>query len=167
MGFSSDRENSVSHDPSTSPALDFVHSAIPITSIGILPMSLDHLAQRALQAREKAYAPYSKYRVGAALETADGTIIIGTNVENASYGLTVCAERVAVFTAVAQGHREFKAIAVATGNGGSPCGACRQVLREFAPSLPIAIVDAPGTYREVSLAELFPDSFGPESLGTS
>ncbi len=125
------------------------------------------LIDRALAAREKAYAPYSKYKVGAALLTADGEIYEGCNVENAAYGLCMCAERTAVFKAVSDGVREFAAIAVATENGGSPCGSCRQVLREFAPDLTVIITDAAGNFRETTLSQLLPDSFGPEQLSNS
>ena len=124
------------------------------------------LIARATVARESAYAPYSNYSVGAALLTKSGRIYLGANVENASYSLTVCAERIAVFKAISEGEREFAAIAVVTSNGGSPCGACRQVLREFAPDLSIYIADAAGNYRQTSIAELLPDSFGPEFLQT-
>jgi cytidine deaminase len=85
-------------------------------------------------------------------------------VENAAYSLTVCAERVAVFKAVSEGETEFVALAVVTTNGGSPCGACRQVLREFAPDLPVYIADDSGAFRKTGVAELLPDSFGPEFL---
>ena len=80
------------------------------------------------------------------------------------YSLTICAERVAVVKAISEGEKEFQAMAVVTSNGGSPCGACRQVLREFAPKLPIYVADAEGDFRETSVAELLPDSFGPEFL---
>lgn len=126
--------------------------------------STQTLIDRALAAREKAYAPYSKYKVGAALLTADGEIYEGCNVENAAYGLCMCAERTAVFKAVSDGVREFSAIAVATENGGSPCGSCRQVLREFAPDLTVIITDTAGNFRETTLSQLLPDSFGPEHL---
>jgi len=122
------------------------------------------LINHALSAREKAYAPYSGYKVGAALLTADGEIYEGCNVENAAYGLCMCAERTAVFKAVSDGERHFTAIAVATENGGSPCGSCRQVLREFAPDLTVIITDTAGNFRETTLADLLPDSFGPEHL---
>jgi len=122
------------------------------------------LIHKAIAAREKAYAPYSKYKVGAALLTADGKIYDGCNVENAAYGLCMCAERTAMFQAVSEGERNFTAIAVATENGGSPCGSCRQVLREFAPDLAVIITDAAGNFRETTLADLLPDSFGPEHL---
>jgi len=123
-----------------------------------------YLIHKAISARGKAYAPYSGYSVGAALLTADGEIYEGCNIENAAYGLCMCAERTAVFKAVSEGARNFTAIAVATENGGSPCGSCRQVLREFAPDLTVIITDTAGNFRETTLAELLPDSFGPEHL---
>lgn len=122
------------------------------------------LIQAAVAAREQAYAPYSKYPVGAALLAADGRIFTGVNVENASYGLTICAERTAVFKAVSEGCREFVAVAVATENAGSPCGACRQVLAEFAGDILVWLVDATGHGRATTLYTLLPDHFGPEHL---
>ena len=98
-------------------------------------MTPDALIAKAVEVRRKAHAPYSKYLVGAALLAKDGRVFVGCNVENASYGLTCCAERNAVFAAVAAGAKKFVAVAVVTANGGSPCGACRQVLREFGPKL--------------------------------
>ncbi|MGJ8695842.1 MAG: cytidine deaminase [Verrucomicrobiaceae bacterium] len=128
-------------------------------------MSDQELIKEALAARERAYAPYSEFLVGAALLGKSGKVYAGCNVENASYGLTICAERVAMGTAVSAGEREFEAIAIAVKGGGSPCGACRQVLREFAPELRVLMSDENGTLvREMSLAELLPESFGPESL---
>ncbi len=130
-------------------------------------MNDDALVQAAMEARERAYAPYSAFKVGAALLTRSGKVYTGSNVENASYGLTVCAERVAVFSAVSAGEREFCAIAIASQNGVSPCGACRQVLREFGPDLRMIIADAQGRRRERTLAELLPDDFKPEDLSRS
>ena len=127
-------------------------------------MSPEELIAQAALARESAYAPYSNYPVGAALLTRLGRVYLGANIENATYPLTICAERVAVFKAVSEGEREFEAIAVVTSNGGSPCGSCRQVLREFAPNLTVFIADATGNFRRTTIAELLPDSFGPEFL---
>jgi len=125
------------------------------------------LVEMAQAARNQAYAPYSDYAVGAALLTDDGEIFTGCNVENAVYPVTCCAERVAIFKAVSEGHYHFRAIAVATENGGSPCGVCRQVMREFAPKMRVFIADVEGAVRETSVEELLPDSFGPEDLGHS
>jgi cytidine deaminase len=123
------------------------------------------LLSRAVEARRGAYAPYSGFAVGAALADADGTIWTGANVENASYGLSMCAERTAIFHAVAGGARSFTAIAVAGPDGVRtlPCGACRQVLSEFAPALRV-IYDDGGSLREVPLSALLPDAFGPDQL---
>ncbi len=126
----------------------------------------DDLLKQAIQAREKAYAPYSNYKVGAALLTRDGKIYQGCNVENAAYSPSMCAERVAVFKAVSEGNTDFEAIAVVTVNGGSPCGVCRQVLREFAPNLTIIIGDIAGHSQVLTLSDLLPHSFGPENLPT-
>ena len=122
------------------------------------------LIQAALTVRAMAYAPYSDYPVGAALLMADGRIVTGVNVENASYGLSMCAERTAVFKAVAEGQQKILAVAVATDNAGSPCGACRQVLTEFAGDVPVYLVDAAGNGRDTTLYALLPDHFGPEHL---
>ena len=124
------------------------------------------LIDLAIEARELAYAPYSNYRVGAALLTRSGKIYTGVNVENAAYPTGICAERVAIFKAVSEGQREFIALAVVTGNGGTPCGACRQVMAEFGLDLTVLIADADGKLRqEASLAELLPGAFGPSDLG--
>jgi len=122
------------------------------------------LVRLAQAAREKAYAPYSSYAVGAALLTASGQVFTGCNVENAVYPLTLCAERTAVVKAVSEGQREFVSIAIATQNGGSPCGACRQVLYEFAPRLRVLLCDAAGRVRQFTLDQLLPEAFGPDSL---
>ena len=120
----------------------------------------------AQQAREKAYAPYSSYQVGAALLTASGKFFTGCNVESAAYPTSMCAERVAVFKAVSEGEREFVAIAVVSSNGGTPCGACRQVLAEFGGETQVVVADVKGHIRqEARLAELLPGAFGPEDLG--
>lgn len=149
------------------------------------------LIRRAEEAQENAYAPYSHYLVGAALLCSDGSVVKGCNIENASYGAANCAERTAVFAAVAQGKREFAALALVAGpqtqkqkepdgkeekeagsrkeNSGrypSPCGICRQVLREFVrPSdFPVIMAVSETDYRIRTLEELLPDSFGPEDL---
>jgi cytidine deaminase len=115
----------------------------------------------ALEARQNAYAPYSNFQVGAALLTKDGAIFHGANVENASYGLTICAERAAATGAIVAGHREFLAIAVASPGGASPCGACRQFLAEFGLDLVVLTVDAdqPFQIKEATLTALLPDGF--------
>jgi len=127
-------------------------------------MNDKELLQKAREAQEKAYAPYSGYPVGAALLTQSGRLYTGANVENASYGLSVCAERVAAFKAVTDGEREFEAIAVVTQNGVTPCGACRQVLSEFGPRMRVLVADAQGRQREYILSDLIPDAFTPADL---
>jgi cytidine deaminase len=122
------------------------------------------LVTAAAAAQKTAYAAYSRFAVGAALRTADGTIYSGCNVENASYGLSICAERSAVFHAVAHGQREFQAIAVVTDNGVTPCGACRQVLAEFNLGMAVVVADTAGNRRMYTLADLLPDAFGAEDL---
>jgi cytidine deaminase len=124
------------------------------------------LIQAATQARERAYAPYSRFRVGAALRTTDGAIYTGCNIENGSYGATVCAERVAVFKAVSAGVREFEALAIVCGAEelARPCGICRQVLAEFSPSMQVICANAKGEYDECGLDELLPHRFEPDSL---
>lgn len=124
------------------------------------------LIQAALEARKWAYAPYSNYLVGAALMTTSGRIYDGVNVENAAFPTGICAERVAVFKAVSEGERHFTAIAVVTSNGGSPCGACRQVLSEFGLEIQVLIANDQGRLLwEKSLAELLPGAFRPDDLG--
>ena len=121
------------------------------------------LIKAACRARERAVAPYSRFKVGAALLTEDGEIVTGANVESASYGLTCCAERVALFKALTEGHKRFVAVAVVarTGGGPSPCGACRQLLAEFAPEAVVWIADTrcPGNVTELTVAELLPAPF--------
>lgn len=117
-------------------------------------------------AREHAYAPYSNYAVGAALRTKSGRIYTGVNIENAAYPTGICAERVAVFKAVSDGEREFDAMAVVTDNGGSPCGACRQVLAEFGLDTLILIANGDGKLVEsLTVGELLPEAFQPRHLG--
>lgn len=127
-------------------------------------MTPQELVAAALEARTRAYAPYSHYFVGAALLAGDGSVILGCNVENAAYPSTICAERVALTSAVAQGKRDFVAIAVATANGGSPCGTCRQVMAELGLDMAVYISDCAGNYHTTSVRELLPDSFGPQRL---
>ena len=123
------------------------------------------LVRAAQEARQWAYAPYSHYTVGAALLTASGRIYDGVNVENAAYPTGICAERVAVFNAVSEGEREFEAIAVVTVNGGSPCGACRQVLAEFGLETIVLLANADGQIlHETNVAELLPGAFRPQDL---
>ena len=127
----------------------------------------DRLIAAACEVRARAYAPYSRFTVGAAVLASDGRIFTGVNVENASYGLTICAERHAVGAMVADGARRIAAVAVCTENGVTPCGACRQVLSEFAPdegNVPVWIVNGLGDVRETSIFALIPDHFGPQHL---
>jgi homotetrameric cytidine deaminase len=132
--------------------------------------SLTDLRAAARAARDTAYARYSNFTVGAALETADGRRFTGANIENASYGLTICAERTAVFAAVLAGAREIAAIAV-TGPDGvttTPCGACRQVLAEFgAAAVPLSYANADGSWTDTTLGELLPHSFDAASLAAA
>lgn len=124
------------------------------------------LVEAAIEARSRAYAPYSGYRVGAALLTADSRIVAGCNVENASYPVGLCAERAALAAAVSAGHRRFAAIVVATAGDrpAPPCGMCRQALAEFEPSLPVLGV-TPGGVRELwSLSDLLPGAFRSAAL---
>lgn len=124
----------------------------------------DNLLKLAIEAREYSYSPYSHYKVGAALLTTSGKIYTGCNIENAAYTPSNCAERTAIFKAVSEGVQDFAAIAVATINGGAPCGICRQVMREFAPDLTIIVGNVAGDYQVFTLADLLPHSFGPENL---
>ena len=117
------------------------------------------------EARERAYVPYSNYRVGAALRTKSGRIYTGVNVESAAYPTTMCAERVAVYKAVSEGEREFEVIAVVTDNGGSPCGGCRQVLAEFGLDTVVLIADGAGQLiSETTVGKLLPLAFTPAHL---
>ncbi len=127
----------------------------------------DFLVNLAGEARRRAYAPYSNYLVGAALRTKSGRIFTGVNVENAAYPTTMCAERVAIYTAVAQGEREFDVIAVVTSNGGSPCGGCRQVMAEFGLDTVVLIADENGQVREqTTVNSLLPGAFTPAHLNS-
>jgi cytidine deaminase len=119
------------------------------------------LIQAAIDVRQRAYAKYSNFLVGAAILAADGRIYTGCNVENASYGLTICAERAAVYNAVAAGQRQFQQLAIATTGGVSPCGACRQVLAEFSPELKVLLIDVdrPDSLVETNIRDLLPGAF--------
>ncbi|SFJ08744.1 cytidine deaminase [Thermoflavimicrobium dichotomicum] len=128
---------------------------------------MNELVQKALEAREKAYVPYSRFPVGAALLTKDGEIILGCNIENASYGLTNCAERTAFFKAISEGYHEFDGIAVIADTEGpvSPCGACRQVMAEFcSPDMKVWLSNLKGDIWETTVAELLPGAFSKEDL---
>jgi cytidine deaminase len=123
------------------------------------------MIESALQARKNAYAPYSGYAVGAALLSKSGRLFSGVNVENAAYPTGTCAERVAVFKAVSEGEIEFEAIAVASSNGGTPCGSCRQVLSEFGFDIQVVIVDRHGKIvLETTVNDLLPGAFTPKDL---
>lgn len=139
-------------------------------TIGVLkdlePELMLELINQAQSAYRQAYVPYSHYPVGSAVLFSSGKIYSGCNVENVSYGLTVCAERNAIFQAVAQGERKLKGIAIAVPTEGfpSPCGACRQVIREFAVDCPVILINGTGQTQLTSLKKLLPESFGPEFL---
>jgi len=123
------------------------------------------LIRAAQSVYDHAYAPYSHYRVAAAVLADDGTVYTGCNVENAVYPLTICAERAAIFRAISDGVHKIVALAVVTANGGSPCGACRQVMREFGTDeMPIYVADVTGAFRTHTLDELLPESFSGDDL---
>jgi cytidine deaminase len=124
------------------------------------------LIDLAVEAGRRAYAPYSNYPVGASLRTKSGRIFTGCNVENAAYPTGMCAERVAIFKAVSEGEKEFEVIAVATGNGGSPCGSCRQVMAEFGLDTIVLIGDGQGRLlQETTVSDLLPGAFTPRDMG--
>ena len=127
---------------------------------------MSKLLEAALAARTNAHAPFSKFRVGAAIEDADGRIFTGCNVENATYGLTICAERVAVFKAISEGARNFTRIAVAADTDvlTPPCGACRQILWEFCGDAELTLVNLQGKTESFRLSELFPRPFDASFL---
>lgn len=124
----------------------------------------ERLIKHAQAARQRAYAPYSDYYVGAAVLTSDGQIFDGCNVENAAYPASICAERVALTSAMAVGKRDFVAIAVVTHDGGTPCGICRQVMAELGPTMTVYIADRHGHVRTSSVEKLLPDYFTGKSL---
>jgi cytidine deaminase len=125
------------------------------------------LIDAARRARERAFAPFSKFKVGAALETADGTIITGCNIENSTYGLTICAERVAVFKAVSEGHRAFHRVAVVadTQDPTPPCGPCRQILWEFAGDIEVILANLEREVGRHRMSDLLPLPFDARLLG--
>ena len=124
------------------------------------------LVKEAEKARKKAYTPYSKFKVGAAVLSVDGKIFSGCNIENASFGLAVCAERVAIFKAISEGSTKFKAIAVIgdTDKPCSPCGACRQVISEFGEDIPLIMANLKGDVKIKKIKELLPGAFGKNDL---
>jgi cytidine deaminase len=127
--------------------------------------TISSLVKQAIDAARHAYIPYSDYPVGAALRALDGTIYTGCNVENASYPVTICAERTALVKAVSEGQQKFDLIAIVSRNGGSPCGMCRQMLYEFAPEMRVVIADLDGhIHTDCLLSDLLPNGFGPANL---
>lgn len=140
--------------------------AYPLFAAGVPSQEvLSEMIQTALEGQKKAYAPYSNYFVGSALLTKSGSIYSGSNIENASYGLCNCSERTAAFKAISEGDLEFEAIVVATRDGGMPCGACRQVLNEFNPSMAVITVNESGEVQGTfSLDQLLPYAFGPANV---
>lgn len=123
------------------------------------------LVDQANAARQRAYVPYSNYRVGSTVRTKSGNVYTGVNVENAAYPQTMCAERVAIFKAVSEGEKEFDVITVVTDNGGSPCGGCRQVMAEFGLETVVILADGSGRIvKETTVRELLPEAFTPEHL---
>jgi len=126
---------------------------------------LQSLIDDALEVRSRAYAPYSNYQVGAALLTKEGKIYTGANVENAAYPTSICAERSAVFSAVSSGERKFERIVVATSNGGTPCGSCRQVLSEFGLEIEVILVNDQGEIlQQTTVSDLLPGAFQGDDL---
>ncbi|MCC9600138.1 cytidine deaminase [Stieleria sp. JC731] len=133
--------------------------------IELKPKDIERLVKAAIEARDQAYAPHSHFYVGAALWIPNGEIVHGCNVENASYSLCICAERVAASTAVMKGFREFHAIAIASVGGVSPCGACRQFLAEFGMDLQVIMADVLTGARQIrQLSQLLPDAFDATNL---
>ena len=122
------------------------------------------LIKTAIDMRRNSYSPYSNYRVGAAVETESGKIIGGCNVESSSYGLTCCAERVALYSAISEGHDNFKSMAISTENGGMPCGACRQVIWDLCNDIKIYICNGKELLRTINSSDLLPDAFDESFL---
>ena len=122
------------------------------------------LIKTAIDMRKKSHSPYSNYRVGAAVETESGKIIGGCNVESSSYGLTCCAERVALYNAISEGHDNFKSMAISTENGGMPCGACRQVIWDLCNDIKIYICNGKELLKTIASSDLLPDAFDESFL---
>ena len=127
-------------------------------------MTHPQLIATAIEARERAYAPYSGFKVGAALLTSAGRVYTGCNIENVAFSATVCAERTAIFKAVSDGERQFDVIAVVTQTAIPPCGVCRQVMAELAPQMTVIIASLEGHYRVTTLHDLLPDAFVPSQM---
>ena len=122
------------------------------------------LINTAIEMRSNAYAPYSNYKVGAAIQTNNNIIFGGCNIENSSYSLTCCAERVAIFKAISEGYKKFTALSVSTVNGGMPCGACRQVIWDLCGNIPIYICNNKNLIKTVNTIDLIPDPFDKNKL---
>jgi cytidine deaminase len=131
-----------------------------------LDNDLNKLFEHALEAKERAIAPYSKFRVGAAIRTVDGQIFAGCNIEVSSYGLTICAERVAIFKGLSEGAKKFRTLVVTSDSSDfcPPCGACRQVMSDFAPHMEIFLLKPDGEWQRTTVAALLPNAFGRDSL---
>ena len=128
---------------------------------------INNLIKMAIESQENSYSPYSNFKVGSALLTKSGKIFKGCNVENAAYGPSNCAERTAIFSAVANGERDFEKIAIICGNGdefGAPCGVCRQVIYEFNPEMEVILAKKNGEYKIYKAYELLPEAFGPKNI---
>ena len=123
-------------------------------------MTPEKLIKHALTAQNRAAAPYSQYQVGSAIITEDNTVILGCNVESKAYPTTLCAERVAIFSAIAQGYRKFSAMALVTEDGAFPCGSCRQIIHEYAGNIPIYISNGSNEYITQTISDLLPNPFG-------
>ena len=123
-------------------------------------MTPEKLIKYALTAQNRAAAPYSQYQVGSAILTEDNTVILGCNVESKAYPTTLCAERVAIFSAIAQGYRKFSAMALVTEDGAFPCGSCRQIIHEYAGNIPIYISNGSDKYITKTISDLLPNPFG-------
>lgn len=136
-----------------------------VSSTSVIDPAVQRLLESAIAASRNAYIPYSNYPVGAALRALDGTVYGGCNIENASFPVTICAERTALVKAVSEGQRQFDLLVVVTKNAGSPCGMCRQMLYEFAPDLRVILADLDGHIAsDTHLRALLPDGFGPDRL---